>query len=219
MTNLQEIKLQIDKLTPDQQLELADYATSKGTATKQSAEKLVLLSSLTTPVTDSDKAFIANNKHNKDILRYKIKFTETTIELDGLKFPRTIVKYEDIINTSWLKLNTNVYQNNGYDYFTLDALRKLGKAWYKVPSKDQRQQAADLFGWDYWLLWQLLNYPKAGVRRSNGSRGDVGIVSHLWSSTIHVFNGSGDVWFSVDGHGGQIWNDQYPASSLVFLQD
>lgn len=217
MPTLEEIKAQINELKPEEQLELGSYATQKWTVAKQSAEELKLLQSLPTPTTDSDKAFIEKNKNNKNIQWDKIKFTETTIELDGLKFPRAIAKYDDIKNTAWLKLNDNVYQNNGHDYFTFDAVNQLGKAWHKVPSKDQWQQAADVFGW-YGLLGQILNYPKAGVRRSDGERDNVGAGSRLRSSTPRDANGAYDVWFGADGNGSRYWSTQRVARSLVFLQ-
>jgi len=218
MPTLEEIKLQIDGLKPEEQLELGTYATSKGTAAKQSAEELALLQSLPTPITDSDRAFIEKHKNNKNIKRDTIKFTETTIELDGLKFPRTIAKYDDVKNTAWLKLDTNVYQKDGNDCFTFDAVKQLGKAGKNIPSKDQRQQAADVFGWSYWLLWQLLNYPKAGVRRSYGIRGSVGVESLLWSSTPLDGFSAYCVWFGADGGGDLYWDFQDGARSLVFLQ-
>lgn len=217
MPTLEEIKGYVKELSAEEKLALWSYATAEWTKEKQSAEELKLLQSLPTPITDSDKAFIEKHKNNKNIKRDKIKFTETTIELDGLKFPRTIVQYDDIKSTEWLKLDKNVYQNNGHDSFTFDAVKQLGKAWHKVPSKDQWQQAADVFGW-HGLLGQLLNYPKAGVRRSNGERVNIGTGSRLWSSTAHDDSHAYVVWFHADGNGTQNWSNQDDARSLVFLQ-
>ncbi len=222
MPTLEEIKGYVKELSAEEKLALWSYATAEWTKEKQSAEELKLLQSLPTPITDSDKAFIEKHKNNKNIKRDKIQFTENTIELDGLKFPRTIAKYDDIKNTPWLKLNNNVYQKDGYDYFTRDAVHELSvKEWSpykgKVPSKGQRQKAADVFGW-YGLLGQILNYPKAGVRRSNGLRDYVGTVSELCSSTPHGDSHVYSVWFTADGGGSQNWNNQDTARSLVFLQ-
>lgn len=217
MSTLDELKVQVDTLTPEQQLELAHYATSKGTAAKQSAEELELFQSLPTPVTDNDRAFIEKNKNNKNIQRDKIKFTTNSIELDGLKFPRTIVKYDDIKDIEWLELDNNVYQKDGNDYFTFDAVQQLGKAGKSIPSKDQRQQAADVFGWSYGLLGQLLNYPKVGVRRFS-SRSGVAAVSHLWSFTSYDSNHWYYIWFISDGGFLQDWFNK-DSRSLIFLQD
>lgn len=217
MPTLEEIKGYVKELSAEEKLALWFYATAEWTKEKQSAEELKLLRSLPTPITDSDKTFIEKHKNNKNIKRDKIKFTENTIELDGLKFPRTIVKYDDIKNTRGLELNKNVYQKDGHDYFTFDAVKQLGKAWHKVPSKDQWQQAANAAGW-YWLLGQLLNYPKAGVRRSHGNRSYVGTRSELWSATPFDVNLACSVWFDADGDGSPHWYYQDYARSLVFLQ-
>lgn len=214
MSDLQSLKEQVGKLSPQEQIELAVHIYSSN---KKSKKLVETLSWFPTPITDSDKLFIKENKNNKNIQRDKIKFTEKTIECNGLKFPRNIVKYDDIKNTSWLKLNENVYQKDGHDYFTFDAVQKLGGAWHKIPTKDQRQQAADVFGWDYWLLGQLLNYPKAGVRRSNGTRDDVGSESRLRSSTPHLY-GAYAISFPADGSGYHSCYVLDHARSLVFLQ-
>jgi hypothetical protein len=222
MPTNEEIKSYLDGLSPEELKVAEDHLDSlTWTWEKLSAEKLELLQSLPTPITDSDKAFIKKNKHNNAIQRDKIKFTETTIELDGLKFPRTIAKYDDVKNTPWLELDTNVYQKDGNDYFTFDAVEALQsskKYKDKIPSKYQWQQTADVFGWDYGILGQLLNYPKAGVRRSIGERVGVGTTSVLWSSTLHADDIAYGVWFSVDGVGTQDWINQSTARSLVFLQ-
>ena len=225
MPTNEELKSYLDGLTPEQQKESIDYLSLKGTAAKQSAEKLKLLQSLPTPIADSDRAFIEKHKNNKDIQRDKIKFTETTIELDWLKFPRTIVKYEDIKNIAWLQLDANVYQRGNDDYFTFDAVKQLGKAWYKVPSKDQREQAVGVFGWSYGLLKQFLNYPKVGtyLNTKRHRRGGVDSCSYLWSSTPRNDTSSYGVWFGVDERGNDSGDLNYCyhnyGRSLVFLED
>lgn len=171
------------------------------------------------PVTKNDESFLAKNKNNTNIQREKIKLSETTIEINGLKFPRTIVTYDDIRNTPWLKLDKNVYQNNGHDYFTFDAVKNLEKAGKKIPSEDQWKQAADALGRDWWLLGQLLNYPKAGLRNSNGKRNDIGYVSRLWSSTSSGLFKAYTVWFFTTGSGSGHPDSKRSARSLIFLQD
>lgn len=232
MPTLEQIKEQIKELSAEDKIALGSYATAQWTKEKQAAEELELLQSLPTPVTDNDREFIEKNKENKNIQWNKIKFAETYIELDGLKFPRTIVKYDDIKNTPGLKLNKNVYQYTHYsiflrdlggfeyDYFTFDAVEQLKKAGYKIPSKDQRQKAIDVFGWKDGIFWLLFNYPKAGIRLSNGMRDNVGKGSSIWTSTLLDDNNSAYYMLFYN-----IGNDDIDlkklntARSLIFLQD
>lgn len=118
--------------------------------------------------TQSDKAFIEKCKDLNYIKRDKIKFTEKTIELNGLKFPRELVKYADVKDIPWLTLDKNVYKYPKQDYFTQDAVRKIADAGKKIPSTYQREHAADALGWkehkaSYRLLREILNYPQTGV--------------------------------------------------------
>lgn len=220
MPTLQEVQNIVDQLTPEEQLELGSYATKKWTAAKQSAEELALLNSLPTPITDSDKIFIQEHKNNKHIQRDKIKFTETTIELDGLKFPRTIVKYNDIKNTPWLVLDINVYQKDGHDYFTSDAVKQLSKAWHRILNEDNMQQILDVCWLRYGLLIQMLNYPKAGLHLSNNDSIDyVGTGFGMWVATADDPNHDYTIWANVLGLEDQDLYDNEPACSLVFLQD
>ena len=59
MSTVQSIKEQIKSLNPTEQVEIADYVTTLKNTKKDIASDL---SSLPTPVTDSDKAFIEKNK-------------------------------------------------------------------------------------------------------------------------------------------------------------
>jgi hypothetical protein len=169
--------------------------------------------------TESDRIFIKKHKNNKNIQRDKIKFTATTIEIDGLKFPRATVRYDDIKDTPWLSLDNNVYQKNGYDYFTFDAVKQLSKVGKRIPTKDQRQKAADVFGGDYWLLGELFNYPKNGLHLSSGDTDLVDDVVTLWSSTPYDDYCIYSVYFNANNGGNINWSYRRNACSLVFLQE
>ena len=96
MPSLEEIKNLVDKLNPEQQIELAGYATKKWKEAKKSAEEILPILTLSSPFTDSDKAFVQQHEKNKKINFSKIKFAENIIEIDGLKFPRTVGTYNDV---------------------------------------------------------------------------------------------------------------------------
>lgn len=217
MSTLDEIKAQINELTPEEQIEIWNYATSKGTVAKQWAEEVKVLSLLPIPITENDRNFIERNKYNKDTQWDKIIFTKDTIEIGGLKFPRTIVKYDDIKNTPWLELNNNVYQKDDYSCFTFDAVEQLGKAWYKIPNRDQRKQVVDICWW-YRALAMLLNYSEAPCM-SNGTR-YFGPGLNLWSSTTSQDNiNAYSVLLFTSTNGMGRFVDKNEAISLVFLQN
>lgn len=176
--------------------------------------------------TESDKKFIdtyRNKTEGKNIQREKMKFTANTIELNGLKFPRTIVKYQDVQDVSSLSASwrfwVNVFQSGKYDYFSFDAVEELVNAGYRIPSTTQWKQAADVFGWGwagYYRLGKLLHYPKVGFHSANGQSADFWSV--LWSSTSKDETHAYSVTFDENYNSTQNWNNKYNFCSLVFLQ-
>lgn len=199
----------------------ADFAVGQNNVIQQEIVD-TLSQKLPTPVTENDRIFIEKNKNNKNIQRNKIMFTQTAIEIDGLKFSRNIVKYSDVKKTPWLK--GNVYRENGYDYFTFGGVQKLLAAGYMIPTNLQRRKAADALWW-YGMLGLLLDYPKAGGHTFYSVQNTVGswpLYSQsntlLWSSTPRVPNiNAYGVWF--DGHdGSRNLDDQLNARSVVFLE-
>lgn len=124
------------------------------------------------------KAFLA--KHKDKIKADKIKFTETAIVINGIKFSRNMLQYEDIKQVAWIELWVNVYQVEGKTYFTEGAVDKLIKLWYAIPKTAQLDKAVKVLDGQYPLLCELLDYPKTGVRKSDGTMAGDKLTSQLW---------------------------------------
>lgn len=226
MASVEEIKAFIDKLKPGEQLEIAQYAT---TASEKLKETLAAI----TPITENDKKFIETYKNNPNIQRDKIKLSETTIELNGLKFPRTLATHSEVKDIPDLKLDHNVYQRNGHDYFIFDAVQKICKAGKKIPERWDWIQAAKVFGlqggefhweenygWEsFFLLGQLLNYPHTGLRIMDGWAKHADEVTHLWSSS--ELHGTTYGWYVCYNHvsGCLKYDNGVFARPVVLLQD
>lgn len=125
-----------------------------------------------TPITDNDKEFVRRFHSVSRIDRQKIKFTEDFICLGRLKFSRKIVTYTDVEDISWLKLGTNVYDidlfaSSSPCYFTAGGVKMLQQAWKNIPTQEERNEAADIVGWKYFILEKLLDYPKVGICRNS----------------------------------------------------
>jgi len=230
-----EKKLEIWKYAIDQ------YATSKGIVVEKLSEEIELLKSLPTPFTDSDKVFIEKNKHNKDIQREKMQILPEGFIFDGIfrsRDPADMEVFKDI--PELIEWKTMFSKKAPWDYgdeplpgsvlvpFHPKDMPPYKYNWKKLPlallleqkyglhqfTKEERQQAADIFWWSYWLLGQLLNYPKAGIRRSNGVREKVGTVSSLYLPITLYDDLACIIYFNV--YGAKSWNRQDDARSFVF---
>jgi len=170
------------------------------------------------------KKFLRKHRNTEQvkqaIISGKLIFHEKGVELDGLKFPINILKYDDVKNIPWLELDSNVYQKGNSAYFTFDAVSPLMRTFgNKVTTKYHRKQAADVFKWSYEILGKVLGYDNAGLRNPNGKIVAAGDLCFILPDYGHLSAGHTYlVVFGADGYG---WMELYcnEAASMVVLQD
>ncbi len=215
MSTVKNIKTQIDGLSLEKQLYIGSYANKKWTEVKQAAEESALFR-LPTPITDSDRVFIQENKENTDIQRNKLEMLPEWFRFDsGRIWPRKplgMEVFENIaeliegktmfsIKAPWdiseIPLSDVVLIPNHlkgaplYEYHgeALSLIWLLEKKYNLIEATPEEiKQAIAVLGWfkSLDLLSKLLNYPPASVRLPDGKR-DLVHTSMAWFPLYNIY--------------------------------